>query len=171
MTLESDLVKRIVAIERRLAEIEARERAGSVVAIYYSNAAQTIPNSAATIINYNVMEVDTNSAVTTGSSWKFTAPVGGYYHIDAKILFAGTTTWADGEVGEFNLYVNGTARANLNRKDNYGSSSSLLMGLGGSTIVYLNSGDYVHTAVIQTSGGSLTIYSNGFYNRIAVVRV
>jgi hypothetical protein len=173
MTLESDLVRRLVAIERRLAEIEARERAASIVAIYTSSSGQSIPNNAFTIIDYSTKEIDTHSAVTTGSSWKFTAPVAGYYHVDAEILFAATTTWADGEVGDLRLFRNGdgsTAKL-LDRKDNYGSSANIYMHLGGSTVIYLNSGDYIDVRVTQTSGGALTLYTNGIYNRIAIARI
>jgi len=173
MTLEVDLVRRLVAIERRLAEIEARERAASIVAIYTSSSGQSIPNNTFTIIDYSTKEIDTHSAVTTGSSWKFTVPVAGYYHVDAEILFAATTTWADGEVGDLRLFRNGDANSSksLDRKDNYGSSASVFMRLGGSTAIYLNSGDYIDVRVIQISGGALTLYTNGIFNRIAITKI
>jgi hypothetical protein len=173
MTLESDLVRRIVGLERRLAEIEARERAGSVVAIYRTGAGQSIPNGIFTIINYDTKEIDTHLAVTTGSSWKFTAPVSGYYHVDAEILFAATNTWADGEAGNLSIIVNGNTNIEraLHRKDNYGSSASIMMFLGGSTALYLSAGDYIDVRVIQYSGGALSLYNYGTHNRIAIIKI
>jgi hypothetical protein len=173
MTLESDLVRRLVAIERRLAEIEARERAGSIVAIYRSNTGQSIPNGALTVVDYNVLEIDTYSAVTTGSSWRFTAPVSGYYHVDAEILFAATNTWADGEAGNLSVFVNGNTNIEkaLHRKDNYGSSASIMMFLGGSTALYLSARDYIDVRVIQYSGGALSLYNYSTHNRISIVKI
>ena len=173
MTLESDLVRRIVGLERRLAEIEARERAGSIVAIYRSNTGQSVPNGVFTVVDYNVLEVDTHSAVTTGSSWKFTAPVSGYYHVDAEILFAATNTWADGEAGNLSIIVNGNTNTEkaFDRKDNYGSSASIMMFLGGSTALYLRAGDYIDVRVIQYSGGALNLYNYGTHNRIAIIKI
>jgi hypothetical protein len=172
MTLEIDLVRRTVAIERRLAEIEARERAASIVAIYTSSSGQSIPNNTFTIIDYSTREIDTHSAVTTGSSWKFTAPVSGYYHIDASIMFGGTTTWNDGEFGYLRIYLNGGASMIiLDRKDNYGSASTVYMKLGGSTSMHLNAGDYIDIRSIQNSGSDLIIFPNSSYNRVAIARI
>jgi len=173
MMLESDLVKRIIALERRLAEIEAREKPGSVMALYYSNAGQTVANNTTVTIDYNTKAIDTHSAVTTGSSWKFTAPVTGYYYIHAAIVYSPTTAWGVGDVGDLKLYKNGTFILTLDRKDFVNSSSAnVYLFLLGNIVINLNANDYIYVTTYQSSGSSLTIYSSWLdLNRIAIIKI
>ena len=48
--------------------------------------AQSIPNSTYTIVDFNTVDVDTKSAVTTGSAWAFRAPSAGYYYVSFHII-------------------------------------------------------------------------------------
>jgi hypothetical protein len=157
-------------VKKTLAETKTILDVDKVVAIYTTNAGQSLAHSASTIINFGTLEVDTNAAVTTGAAWKFIAPMNGYYHVDAQIQFAATATWADGEIGALQLFVNGAIRARLSSKDNYGSSNSISMQLGGGTEVYLTAGDYIDIRVTQASGSSLALTTTSAYNRVAIVK-
>lgn len=80
--------------------------APALVGASYYMSANTTPSANAQV-NFDTSIYDTNSAVTTGASWKFTCPVVGYYLITATIEggSAGTSVFA--------VYVNGAAYTNL----------------------------------------------------------
>lgn len=82
-----------------------------------------------TVINFATKVFDTHNAVTTGASWKFTAPVAGFYSV---------TTLQNGNAAHnYIVWKNGTA-------DDYVSGSpSINFLIGGRTVLYLNAGDYV----------------------------
>lgn len=65
-----------ISIEQIAGGSQAFAREESVACSYYSSANQT---SLTTQINFGVKIYDTHNAVTTGSSWKFTAPQNGKY--------------------------------------------------------------------------------------------
>lgn len=46
----------------------------TIQAKYYLSSAQSIPNTTETVVNFSNKEYDNRNAVTTGASWKFTAP-------------------------------------------------------------------------------------------------
>ena len=128
-----------------------------VGARYTSNAAQTITNGAAVaIIDFEDQVYDTGTLVTTGAAWKFTAPATGYYHIDCLISFATTTGWADGERGFLQLFKDGVAFANLDRKDNYATASNYMF-LKGSITIALTATNYIDIRIAQNSGGNLAL--------------
>ncbi len=114
-----------------------------VIAASYHMSSST-STTAANPINFDTKEFDTHSAVTTGASWKFTAPVAGIYEFGV---------WLEFSTGHFcNLYKNGT-------RFNYtlGSASTLTYG----TAIYLISlaaGDYIDArpdSTITVTGGTL----------------
>ena len=94
--------------------------------------------TAGNIVNYSSKIYDTHNAVTVGASWKFTAPMSGYYLI---------SSFQNGNSAHYlTLHVNGTASDIMSG----GASNSALKG---STIVLLNSGDYID---VRTNGNSTT---------------
>lgn len=139
-----------------------------VTAIYSTNAGQSIANSTDTVVNFEDQEVDTNSAVSVGAGWVFTAPKAGYYQVNVQIMFTSTSGWADGEVGQINLFKNGSLLRGLDRKDNYASGSPYML-LNGATVVYLAQNDTINIKVSQTSGGALALHNDGKWNWIAIV--
>jgi hypothetical protein len=131
-----------------------------VVARYNSNAAQTIvSNVTGTVVDFEDQVIDTHSAVTTGVNWVFTCPAGqtGYYHVNSRIQFVGTTAWADIERGTLSIHKNGTLYSTLDRRDCMSSASNVQMSLCGSDIIYLLSGETIDIRVSQNSGGNLDI--------------
>jgi hypothetical protein len=139
-----------------------------IVAIYNTATAQSFTTGSQDIVNFTTVVNDTDSAVTVGAAWKFTAPASKYYHIDAQILFSVSTGWADIEYGSLVLFVDGVAAATLDRKDSYAAAGAVQMQLGGSTIVYLAATSYLDVRAYQNSGGTLTLETNAGFNRIAI---
>lgn len=80
-------------------------------------------------VDYSTKIFDTSGSVTTGASWKFTAPVTGYYRVSTALAM-GTSTCT------LVVYKNGSLNAFL------GSSTTTTYG-GGSATVQLNAGDYI----------------------------
>lgn len=62
----------------------------TVTARYMSGVAQAI-NSTPSILDYATKDFDSHNAVTTGASWKFTAPVAGIYNVSAQFEEASTS--------------------------------------------------------------------------------
>lgn len=134
-------------------------------------AGQSIPNNTSTVVDFGTISFDTDSAITTGAGWRFTAPVSGNYLVSASIIFTNTTTWADVELGALILHKNGSLYAYLDRKDSYGSASSVYMQLSGTSLVNLSAGEYVDIRVLQNSGGALALLNSNQYNHVNIAKV
>ncbi len=139
----------------------------TVKARYKTDAGQSIPNNTSTIINFEDVDYDTHDTVTTGGSWKFTAPKTGYYRVETHLLFSATTTWAEGEVAQVVLHKNGAIYSYLDRNTQFGATSTYMHISGGDT-VYLEKGDYIDLRVTQTSGAALTLISDGTLCRVSI---
>jgi C1q domain len=125
----------------------------SVNAKYYVTDATTSP-LAANPINFNGKLYDSHNAVTTGNSWKYTAPVSGKYHISVVSV--------PNNILGSSVYINGSIDSGIMPHHN-GEFST------GSTTVPLNAGDYVD---IRPSGN--TTFSGGpvpYYTHISIERV
>lgn len=97
-----------------------------VAARYYaSSGSSTTANNPS---NFDTKEFDTHNAVTTGASWKFTAPVSGYYEVTSEQYWGGPAN--------LSLYKNGSIHSHM------ATPTAATVG-GGSNLVYLNAGDYV----------------------------
>lgn len=141
----------------------------TIAAIYNTAAGQSIAHVTETVVNFDTKVKDTHNAVTTGAAWKFTAPVAGFYYVSAVVCFATTTTWADGEVGVIELYVNGVAVTVLNWKGNYATGCGRMQLCGG-MLVYLNAGDYIHIGIYQSSGAALALRAEAISNCVSIVK-
>jgi len=92
-------------------------------------------------VDYSVKLFDTHGAVTTGASWKFTAPVSGYYRTSVAASYtSGNPTVAVYKNGSIYGYVTNTA---------YTTGANVT----GSITVQLNAGDYIDLR----PNGSLTV--------------
>jgi hypothetical protein len=100
------LIERVNELAERVGNLERLEYP-SILSRYSTDAGQSIPDSVATIVNFEDITYDPDSLVTMGAAWHFTAATAGYYSVAAMIMFAATTTWADTEDGAIYLYKNG----------------------------------------------------------------
>lgn len=123
-----------------------------VAAKYSSNVTQSVPDSTVTIIDFATATFDTHGSVTTGGSWKFTAPAAGKYAVNAVCSFATNAT----SNRELYLYKNGTLDTVLGSFQ--GSiSAGIPLYINGSTIVSMVPGDFIDIRAYQASGGALNI--------------
>lgn len=154
--------------EQRIGQTEVKEVPATLAARYRTAAGQSIPNNTATIVDFGTVDFDTHSRVTTGAAWKFTANASGIYAVSAAIIYSGSTGWADTEAGYIALYKNGSLICYLDRKDSYGSASSVLMMLNGQTTIQLAASDYIDIRVFQNSGASLALLNDDDFNYVDI---
>jgi hypothetical protein len=149
----------------RLSGSQTLAAADSVTAIYKTSAGQSISNTTITIVDFGTKELDLTNSVTTGASWKFTAPISGTYLICGMCTFVSNNTG----VRELYLYKNGSSWSHLYTSD--AAQSSQASGMPGSRLIYLNAGDYIDLRVNQTCGGPLTLDASTSTNSVSIVRV
>jgi hypothetical protein len=151
------------------ATIAASEK---VEAKYRSTSGTSIPNSGTqTILDFNNKIFDSHNAVTTGASWRFTAPSNGKYNIDVHFWFA-NGTWTTGNYLRYAIFKNGSADDNLGQvviqntfTNNFGQT--------GSTSVELKKDEYIDLRLDHNrSGGALSIYASesGIYSSISIIK-
>lgn len=118
---------------------------GAVVASYGATTGNS-PSSGSPL-NYDTVLIDTYSAVSVGSNWKFTAPVTGYY------MIGGTDYNSSGANVEIDLWKNGSVYCVIGN-----TNASGIYQLA-NIIIPLTAGDYID---LRPSGGSITM--QGFAN-------
>lgn len=136
------------------------------------NTASGQSTSTGTIIDFNTVEYDScnPACVTTGASWKFTAPRPGAYQMCVALQWVSNaynaSTW------EVNILKNGSAVP--------GSNAGFYQHINGTTrspstygckTVRLLKGDYIQAQSYETNGGPASLTSTGQYNHITVTRV
>jgi hypothetical protein len=153
-----------IAIERvsGSATVAASE---SVNASYSTAAGPSISTSTQTIVNFGTSAFDSHSAVTTGASWKFTAPSPGKYRVSATVDFR---TYNSASTVELAVFKNGSSYRVLQTVSGQATSSCTP---SGSTLISLNAGDYIDIRAYQTSGGSKSLSTDGAYNHVSIERV
>lgn len=122
----------------------------NIIARYKSSAGQSIPDNTVTIIDFGTLVHDLTSSVTTGASWKFTAPESGYYWCAARTAMTSTAT---GDNAEMYLYKNGSNYSTL--ASGITASTNQNLYLIGGDVVYLNAGDYIDFRFAQDSANNL----------------
>ena len=108
-------------------------------------------------VDYDTKITDSHGAVTTGASWKFTAPIQGPYRVSVTTL----VTVAVGDT--LAIFKNGSQDVGLT------TLNSTNVGNGSQT-VFLNAGEYLD---IRPGGTSTTFNSatSGSFNQISIERV
>lgn len=120
-----------------------------IAASYVSDAGQSIPSGAETIIDFEDKVFDTHGAVTIGASWKFTAPISGKYRVSACNYFTGVSS---ATLSFMAVYKNGSQHRDgeLNAKIGGELASSI------SCLVDLNAGDYIDVRAYHNEGSNLS---------------
>jgi hypothetical protein len=134
---------------------------------YTTNAGQSIPNGGGgDIVNFEDVGFDKFGTVTTGASWKFTAPKTGVYKVNASVLFDTSATWAINETAQMQLNKNGSVIAiSLFTSE---ASAAMYVPLTINTSVSLVKGDYIDIRLVQSSGGALPLLNSANYNYIDI---
>jgi hypothetical protein len=140
----------------------------SITCKYTTTAGSSFTDGVAAIVDFGTKEFDSHSAVTTGGSWKFTAPVSGVYTINGHIGFniPSSTRYQITAL----LRKNGTEtnRCLISTTQN---SANTAMGLPFTFMLKLNAGDYIDLQAIQDSGASRNLLTNAGLNAINIVRI
>lgn len=107
---------------------------------YYQSTAQTLYDVTANIIDFDAaIDSQTDSNVTTGANWKYTAPATGYYLLQAAV----TIEYGNNDSGTvyMSVYKNGSENRRIIRDS--GTHLTDFVEYMGSAILYLVKGDYV----------------------------
>lgn len=139
----------------------------TVKARYATGAGQSISAATTTIIDYGTKSYDSHNSVTTGASWKFTAPIAGTYSINACI-YTGSPSWVAGASIEFLLYKNGTLYSALDAERPHENMSRRFF-LNGATTVELVAGDYIDIRHVADQAHSLN--ADARFNYIDISKI
>lgn len=153
----------------RLSGPSAIAASESVNVRYTTTAGQSVSNASLTIIDFGTKDFDSHGAVTTGASWKFTAPISGKYRVTANLTTTSTGNFSAAEYIENRIYKNGSIYAAKLQSDFNGSTSNKSVQISAS--INLLAGDYIDIREYQTSGGSMPLESASGYNWIDIERV
>jgi hypothetical protein len=131
----------------------------TVAARYYTTAGQTV-NTTATVVNFDTKDYDTHGAVTTGGSWKFTAPIAGKYRVSGELIYAAArnTLWFIVYKNGSSFYWNGVSCS---------ATSTITQGSG---TISLLAGDYI-TVYTYVDTSSTTLNTAAGHNWLCIERV
>ncbi len=141
-----------------------------VAARYTTNAGQSFATGIAEIIDFEDLGFDTNNAVTTGASWKFTAPQTGFYSVSVLVELAATVNWLVGERAVIQLFKNGVLWSVLDAQENHSATSHKVI-LQGDDVIQLTGGDYIDVRLTESSGGNLALTTTGENNHVSITSV
>lgn len=136
--------------------VETALRPVSVFASYNTNASQSVVHNTLTIVDFEDMVADTHSAVIVGASWKFVAPVSGYYIVTANIEFNNIALDSTEYIAVY-LYKNDVSQSLRVLRAQVGGCASSYWGCAHNDIIYLAAGDYIDIRVKQISGASANL--------------
>lgn len=139
----------------------------TVKAVYKSNAGQSFNNGSETIVDYEDKVYDPYNTVTTGASWKFTAPKTACYRVSAYNNFTSSGAWGAGELALNRIYKNGASNGTF-KVWTAESATTQLASLDLNQILCLTKSDYFDIRLQQNSGGALALESTDLYNHIAI---
>lgn len=140
-----------------------------VGARYTNGATLSILNTTDTIIQYDTKDYDTHGAVTTGASWKFTAPISGYYDIHATYMIESIAQTTSTEV-QLKIYKNGLSYITAWYQQGEASSTTRLLVQGEDTLKLI-AGDYISIVAYQSSGGTVSTRNDVTYQSVQIKKV
>jgi hypothetical protein len=150
-------------MEEKFGIVAASEK---VYAEYITASGQSIPPSSYTIVDYNSKLEDSHNAVTTGASWKFTAPRAGIYQLNLLNLFD-LKAWTAGEYITALIHKNGSSYKYI---QDFGilSSSATYYQVRGSAGIKLNAGDYIDIRFWHNSATASALIATSTLNWITI---
>lgn len=148
----------------------AQIAASEIVEAHYSTAAGQSIETGTTgeILNFGTMTTDSHGSVTTGASWKFTAPKASTYSVKALASLASGGSWNAGEYMFLQLYKNGSAVQQLGVSFQQATHTTNAI-CGGSTEIKLITGDYIQLYVAQNSGGTIALQADAGQNYVSII--
>ena len=138
--------------------------------IYYNSAAQSIPNASATVVNFNTVIRDPDSAVTTGTNWRYVAIVSQTVLVATQISFASNNYGAN-VIFEANLYKNGANPISMGQVTHPVNTATQAPNINGTAVVQLSPGDYFDIRAYQNTGGPQPLVAGVQYSRINIIKL
>lgn len=144
--------------------------AGEVAAKARTSGTPSISNNTWTTIDFATVDFQTpGTLITTGASWKFTAPQAGKYFVACYI------TWGDDPDIGADEYTSGVLRKNGSNVDIFGrqdwqSTGSYVVYMIYSGLISLAASDYIDVQVFQLTGGAVPLAASD-HNYISIFRV
>ena len=166
MTTEA-LITEVKQLQRRIELLETNE-ALPIVAMY-TTVSDSIGSGSAQVVDFNTQVYDTWNAVTTGASWVFTAPIGGYYLVRSQVVFNSSSAWAVGEFGWMQVRKNTTNYAYVDYWNH--KAGTIYTKLAGGVVVEVAKDDTLDVYIFQGSGATLTLRSTPVFNYVCVARL
>lgn len=141
----------------------------SVSAKYRSTVANNLVTD--TIIDFATKDWDSHGAVTTGASWKFTAPISGEYEVNVNYFLAGGTAAAIGNFVGATLRKNGAGSGDFIAGDYVRTTSSITKKFNGSASIKLLAGEYIDLRGYNDTGQTHAAQTTAGLNYIEIKRV
>jgi hypothetical protein len=141
----------------------------SVNARYSTAAGQSIAAVTTTIVDFGTKSFDNNAIVSTGASWKCTAPISGTYSVQVIITFA-VDTFTAANAQYIELFKNGVVYSTLNYDRNQATSASRVLSVQGNDDIQLVAGDYIDIRVTHQEATARSLFANVAYNHISIKR-
>lgn len=128
-----------------------------VAARYTSNDGDSYNNNV--VIDFEERDYDTHNAVTTGASWRFTAPVAGIYRVAAAFQSNASADTVGDSCG-LAIYKNNVLYAELGR-ERVETTNSTAKRFSGGTSVGMSAGDYIEIRMINgLSTGAIALQAS-----------
>lgn len=140
-----------------------------VGAKYTSSSGQNIPSATRTLVDFSTKEYDSHNAVTTGGSWKYTAPISGTYRISTSLAF-GTGNFGINNVILTEIRKNGSIIQGYDNVVQNGYTGAYNVPPVVTTVKLLQ-GEYLDATIYQNSGGGRNLVTSGIANHIEIERI
>jgi hypothetical protein len=135
---------------------------------YINTAGQSVPSSTTTVLNGWTKAYDRLGANFNAATGTFTAPVAGYYVVNAQILYGAATISAGSQYNAF-LLVNGALYAGR-IATGQGAVSGFMQAEVHDT-VYLTAGQTIQLAAFQNTSASMSVATLSGYTFLSIARL
>lgn len=136
---------------------------------YKTAAAQSIPASTNTIINFDTADYDRSNSVVTGANWSFTALFSGIYQFSGEIIYNTGTSWITSQQANLDIYdvdLNLIVASPVYAQANHSTYVRTSL----NTEIKLNAGQIVYITTFQNTAGAASLAGDNRINYICIKR-
>lgn len=149
--------------------IAASETVAARYTISTSSSNLSIANGATEILDFDTKTFDSHGAVTTGASWKFTAPIAGKYRVSSKLVYDAATFTVTQAVS-LQIYKNGSVYSLPGYYQSPATSTHTAV-VHGSDVIQLSAGDYIDIRTAHSEGTARALSGSATQHYVVVERV